>query len=364
MAIPVDVRDLMKSSARLVEERERPVHVTVFVEIDAPDALIEAVREALRPRSSGARLQVEVVEPGRTYSVALGTDLVIVVGGSGSAALRDAIAEPRHMRIPVVVLGLGDAYRAAAIADALLQPSGDTIVRPEPEPVLEQLGQWLGDNLGSKRLALAHNFAFVRRAVAEEAVKTTAWQNALIGTVTPIPGADMPIMTANQAKMLLQIAAAYGQPLGVDRIKELAAVVGSGLLLRAVARQALLVVPVLGWAVKGGIAYTGTLAMGKTAISYFEEDADIGKVTARLKGLAESAARTLPGKRPKFGSRRAPVALPAPGVTMPLPGVTPELALPTVTPEPALPPGDWTAESAPPSAGQTGAPVPADGTGA
>lgn len=355
MAIPVDVRDLMKSSARLVEERERPVHVTVFVEIDAPDALIEAVREALRPRTSGARLQVEVVEPGRAYGVALGTDLVIVVAGSGSAALRDAIAEPRRIRIPVVVLGLGDAYRAAAIADALLQPSGDTIVRHETEPVLEHLSQWLGDNLASKRLALAHNFTFVRRAVAEDAVKTTAWQNALMGAVTPIPGADMPIMTANQAKMLLQIAAAYGQPLGVDRIKELAAVVGGGLLFRAVARQALVVVPVLGWAVKGAIGYTGTIAMGKTAIGYFEEDADIGKVTARLKDLAESAARTLPGKRPKFSSRRAPAALPSPGVTLPLPAVTPESA---------LPPAEWTARPVPPPAGQTGAPLPGDGTGA
>ena len=36
-----------------------------------------------------------------------------------------------------------------------------------------------------------------------------------------IPGADMPIMTLNQAKMLLQIAAAYGQPLSAERIKEL-----------------------------------------------------------------------------------------------------------------------------------------------
>jgi len=344
MAIPVDVRDLIKSSARLVEERERPVLLTVFVEIDAPDALIEAVREALRPRTSGARLQIEVVEPGRTYGVALGTDLVVVVGGAGSSALRDAIAEPRRMRIPVVVLGLGDACRAGAIGDALVQPSGDTIVRLDPVHVLEELGQWVGDNLASKRLAFAHNFAFVRRAVAEEAVKTTAWQNALIGAVTPIPGADMPIMTANQAKMLLQIAAAYGQPLGVDRIKELAAVVGGGFLLRAVARQALSVVPVLGWAVKGGIGYSGTLAMGKTAIGYFEEDGDIAKVTARLRDLAEHAASTLPRRRPGLGSRRAPVPPQAPGITLMLPAVTPEATVPLE--------------------GQTGAPVPVDGVGA
>ena len=44
-------------------------------------------------------------------------------------------------------------------------------------------------------------------------------------------------MTANQAKMVLEIAAAYGQPLTADRIKELAAIVGGGFAWRAVARQ-------------------------------------------------------------------------------------------------------------------------------
>jgi uncharacterized protein (DUF697 family) len=206
--------------------------------------------------------------------------------------------------VPVVVIGLGDDSGSAALADGLLQPTGDLIVRSEPDHVVDRLGAWLADNLGSKRLALAHNFAFMRRAVAEDAVKTTALQNALIGAVTPIPGADMPIMTANQVKMLLQIAAAYGQTIGVERVKELAAVVAGGYLLRAVARQALVLVPVLGWAVKGGIGYTGTMAMGKAAITYFEDGADLGQLTTHLRSLRDKAAERIP--------RRGSRALPAP----------------------------------------------------
>jgi uncharacterized protein (DUF697 family) len=156
--------------------------------------------------------------------------------------------------------------------------------------VVERLGSWMAERLASRRLALAHNFAFVRRAVAEDAVRTTAWQNALVGTVTPIPGADMPIMTANQIKMLLQIAAAYGEPLGAERVKELAAVVAGGYVFRAIARQALAIVPVLGWAVKGGVAYTGTIAMGRAAIAYFEQGADLGYLTERLREIRDRAA--------------------------------------------------------------------------
>ena len=45
----------------------------------------------------------------------------------------------------------------------------------------------------------------LRRAVCEEIIRNNARQNAVIGAL-PIPGADMPVMTANQARMVLNIA--------------------------------------------------------------------------------------------------------------------------------------------------------------
>ena len=103
------------------------------------------------------------------------------------------------------------------------------------------------------------------------AVKSTSLQNAGVGLFTIIPGADLPIMTLNQAKMLLMIAAAYGESLSMERVKELACVVAGGFACRAVARQLVGVVPALGWAIKAGIGYSGTYAMGRAAIDYFED---------------------------------------------------------------------------------------------
>lgn len=305
-ALPIDVRDVTKSGTRYTEERELPVRIGVYVEVDAPDALIEAIRDNLRPRTANAMLQVEVAELGQTPPLAQLTDVVIAVVGSGNVGIQQAITSVRQLRVPLVVIGLGDGVHDRELADALGQPTADVIVSYDPAEVVVRLGSWLSDTLGSKRLALAHNFAFMRRAVAEDAVKTTAWQNALVGAVTPIAGADMPIMTANQAKMMLQIAAAYGEPLGMERIKELLAVVGGGYLLRTVARQALTVVPVLGWAVKGGIGYTGTLAMGKAAVQYFEDGNDLGQVLGHFKGMVATAAARRPRRE-----RRTVAGLPA-----------------------------------------------------
>ncbi|MDZ4655301.1 MAG: hypothetical protein U1F44_05455 [Coriobacteriia bacterium] len=287
--LPVDLRDLLKAGKRLSQDRDLPVRIAVLIELDATDELIDELRTQLRPRTSGAALQIEVIEPGKMVQLVTDTDAVVFVSGSGTAGLTEAIGVPRRAGVAAVVVGLGDEAHGDRLADLLLQPLADLIVKSDVAEAVEGLGAWLAEKLPSKRLALAHNFPFMRRAVAGEAVKTTAWQNGLIGAVAIIPGADMPLMTANQAKMLLQIAAAYGETLGADRIKELAVIVGGGFTFRAITRQLLTVVPVMGWAVKAGVGFGGTITMGRAAIAYFEEGADLVQVAAKLK--AGTAAR-------------------------------------------------------------------------
>jgi uncharacterized protein (DUF697 family) len=97
-------------------------------------------------------------------------------------------------------------------------------------------------------------------------------------------------MTANQAKMVLQIAAAYGEELGIERARELFGVVGGAFVFRAAARQLLAFLPGFGWAIKGGIGATGTLAMGYAAMSYFENGAD-ASLSERFEKLKKKLAR-------------------------------------------------------------------------
>jgi len=320
MAMPVDIKELVRSGTRLREDREKPVHLVVSIEPDAPDALIDALRIHLRPVTSGARVTVEVVEDRASHPLQ-GADALIAVAGSGSAPLRQALDAAAYARIPRVVVSLGAGPTVDHLADALGQPLADILVGEDAVDVVgERLARWLADEISSKRIALAHNFAFMRRAVAEEAVRVTAWQNALVGTVAVIPGADMPLMTANQAKMLLQIAAAYGEPLGTERLKDLAAVVGAGFAFRTVARQVVGLVPVLGWAVKGSFAYGGTIAMGKAAIAYFEQGADLTSVVERLKGAARTGAARLP-RREKRALGSTQQSLPEPSSQAQIPGI-------------------------------------------
>lgn len=286
MGLPLDIRDLMKSGSSLRKEREQNIRIAVFIDAEAPDVLVSALKHALHPQMSTARLHVEAAVPGDVLVVDDSADVVIAVAGP-TDTLEPSIARARENYVPTVAIVLGEPRDSAA--RRLAHPLLDTLSSEDAEDAVKDLGRWLADRLASKRLALAANFAFMRKAVAEESIKSTAFQNAVIGGVTIIPGADMPLMTANQAKMVLQIAAAYGEPLGAERVRELAVVVGSGYALRTAARQIVTLIPGFGWALKAGIGYSGTLAMGYAAIDFFEHGGDVRGLPERLKQARDRA---------------------------------------------------------------------------
>jgi uncharacterized protein (DUF697 family) len=106
--------------------------------------------------------------------------------------------------------------------------------------------------------------------VVDHVISKFARQNGILGAAIFIPGADLPVLTLNQMRMVFHIAAAYGEEMDRERAVEVIGVIGAAFGFRALAREALGVVPGVGWAIKGGIAYIGTRALGKAAAAYFE----------------------------------------------------------------------------------------------
>jgi uncharacterized protein (DUF697 family) len=121
--------------------------------------------------------------------------------------------------------------------------------------------------------------------VVERVIETAARRNAVIATAVWIPGADMPLLTAVDMRMVLQIGVCYGIDVNADRVVELLGILGAGFGLRTAARELLDVVPLAGWVVKGGVAYSGTRALGRAAVEYFERGA-VADVT-HLRTLAD-----------------------------------------------------------------------------
>jgi uncharacterized protein (DUF697 family) len=306
--MPLDVREVMKAAADTESARSMPISVCVYCDAQTPPDLVDLVRRAFGTRARNATVRVVPYDAGASAALP-GTDLAVLVAGL-SPETGMLAGDMRTLGVPVLTVttmplivkeqarAMGCAlleedvvYPDASVDGGALPPTSDFNQEPYPltidrqKSLLGRMGAWVVDTFREKRLAFALAFGFVRRPLSVEFVNATAMQNAGVGLVVIIPGADMPVMTLNQAKMVLQIAAAYDQKLGKERIGELVAVVGGGFACRAVARQVVAAVPGIGWAVKAGIGYGGTAAMGYAAIAYFEK---MGGEGASAAGVASA----------------------------------------------------------------------------
>lgn len=179
-----------------------------------------------------------------------------------------AVAEAEVL---LTVTGISDGgIKVAVSGEAVEDAETISLSAVTEEAIIKELAPGVAGALEEDYLvSLGRGYPVLRRAVCEEIMHKNARQNAVVGAL-PIPGADMPAITANQGRMVLGIAAVYGEEISPERARELFGVLAAGFGLRALARQVVKLVPVGGWAASAAIGYAGTLAMGRTAMLYFE----------------------------------------------------------------------------------------------
>jgi uncharacterized protein (DUF697 family) len=189
----------------------------------------------------------------------------------------------------------------------------------DPIDDVQATNQLVNGILGLKTvdaLALARHLPAFRERVSRTVIDDAALANAIYSVGSglveiypladiPLNVADMMVLTKNQALMGYRIALAMGLNADFRQIMpQLAAVVGSGFLLRQAARGLIGLIPGLGIIPKVGVAFAGTYATGEVIHRWcaFGERVD----SRALKDLYDSAidrgrtvARTLLGRYKK-----------------------------------------------------------------
>ncbi|CAN5604217.1 hypothetical protein BH24ACT22_BH24ACT22_16910 [soil metagenome] len=195
-----------------------------------------------------------------------------VLGTSDRASkLADVLAAQRGVQGAEVILSVPEDGGALTLSGkAVDEPDEINLSAVSEGIVCNELVPRIVDAMDENYLIpLGRGYPLFRRAVCEEIIGKNARQNAVIGAL-PIPGADMPVMTANQGRMVLNLAAIHGEALSIDRAQELVGVVAAGFGLRALTRQLVKFIPLGGWAAAAAIGYAGTVAMGRATMLYFE----------------------------------------------------------------------------------------------
>ena len=177
----------------------------------------------------------------------------------------------RRKRVPIVAVLAGpelDPRVPYVLAtDVIRVPAGHGFP-------LEEIARALARRLGEAGTSVASRLPVLRAPVCEHLIASFSRKNAVLAAAIFIPGADMPVLTLNQLRLVLRIASAYGVEVGQERLPEVLAVIGGGFAFRAAAHQALNLVPVAGWAIQAGVAYGATRAVGEAAVRYFAAMAD------------------------------------------------------------------------------------------
>lgn len=112
----------------------------------------------------------------------------------------------------------------------------------------------------------------VQKKLSRTVAKSVMGVTGVIGA-SPIPIADMPVITSLQMSMVGTIAIISGQKLNRQSIVKFVGAmgvnIGVGLAFREIARQLVKVIPIAGNLVSGAVATAGTYAISEAAIAYF-----------------------------------------------------------------------------------------------
>jgi uncharacterized protein (DUF697 family) len=211
---------------------------------------------------------------------------IVFLGRPHDAANAD-FAALSILRVPILALTV----------DAHAQPSAPAIP-PEPgtwseyvvpaiarEPLRGRFFPHLVESARGVEIAVGRNLPALRDTVAAKLTRDAA-NNALkvavasavvdhIPLVGVVLGAfasagDMVAITGIQVMLMLHIEAVYGRDPDLQRTWQLLPVIGGGFGWRTLARELAGFVPVAGVAIKGAIAYAGTIVVGE-GVTFFHE---------------------------------------------------------------------------------------------
>ena len=200
-------------------------------------------------------------------------DAAVLLRVLAGASTKDDAAElkaARRAKVPVVAVQMGteDLDVPYVLATDIVR------CRPGEGFPVEEIAAAVAARLGEAGTGLAARLPVLREPLCRELIESFSRKNGLAAVAIFIPGADFPVLTLNQLRLVLRLGAAHGVDIDQQRLPEVLATVAAGFGLRAVARQVLGAIPVAGWLVKGGIAYAGTRALGEAAHRYFASVAE------------------------------------------------------------------------------------------
>ncbi|GLV56241.1 hypothetical protein KDH_30830 [Dictyobacter sp. S3.2.2.5] len=185
--------------------------------------------------------------------------------------------------------GEGGDQLATEVAVQLEAPGVIPVSAKTGANIAEELIPVIIESSPEAALAIGRELPAYRRAAAQRIIRNSTLLSLAAG-LEPIPFVDIPILLGTQIRLVLRLAALYGEQMDSadsrKHARELIATIAGGLGLRYLAQQAAKAVPFGGDFVAGAIAGAATWSIGQVALEYYEENKQLSP--KRLQQLYKS----------------------------------------------------------------------------
>lgn len=181
----------------------------------------------------------------------------------------------------IVVVNKIDILKNALAGDELANDVAMRLGIAGVIPISARTGTNVADELVPAMIAASPEAALVigrelpayRREAAQRIIRN-AMLVSLAAGLEPIPLIDIPILIGTQVRLVLRLAALYGEPIdssdAMKNARELVLTMISGLGLRYLAEQVAKAIPFGGDIIAGAIAGAATWSIGEVALEYYE----------------------------------------------------------------------------------------------
>ncbi|MDR0499933.1 MAG: DUF697 domain-containing protein [Coriobacteriales bacterium] len=280
--LPLNLRQVNRISGAIGGNANKEMNVLLLVDKTADQALLDYAQKQLLPLSQNVSVDVVAYSDSRP-KLKRDADLTLIIAGNSShTSTLVTYAHEFELDWAAIVCNpsvLTDGLateEAKTIAERIIpffvekeQSESEKNTLLALEAVFKELASILARKLPQTRLALGRAWPFARAEIAQELIRSVAFQNAMIAAAFFIPAADMPVLTANQCRMLLQLSQLYGLELGNERLKEVGALIVSAFGARTLARMLVSRLGWFAWAMRASVAWSTTFAIGQAGIAFY-----------------------------------------------------------------------------------------------
>ncbi len=195
---------------------------------------------------------------------------------------RDLYAAIKKLNKPTITaVNKVDTLKGRDAGDALAKEIAVQLETPGIIPISARTGANIDSELLPAMIEASPEAALVigrelpayRRAAAQRVIRNATLASLVIG-LEPIPLIDIPILLGTQIRLVLRLAALYGEEMdstdAMKHARELLITIAGGAGMRFLAEQAAKAVPFGGDFIAGAIAGAATYSIGQVALEYYD----------------------------------------------------------------------------------------------